>query len=82
MPDDRVPTVAELAEMGKECAYATDWRKGKKKHDRPVPTRWHVTQKGHDLMGQALRARALEAIARGESEWVRPPDSGRRRDAQ
>lgn len=75
-----VPTVQQLAEMDREYAFAITWRKGDRKNDPPVPTAWHITAKGHALLGEIMRANALEAVARGEGEWVRPPDSGRRRD--
>jgi len=72
---EHVPTVRELAEMGKEYAFPTDWAKGKAKREKPIPTRWHVTALGHALMGAAMRRNAEEAIARGEGDWVRPPSS-------
>lgn len=70
---EHVPTVRELAAVGRDYAYATDWRKGERKNDPKIPTRWHVTVEGHAVMGEAMRANALEVIARGEGEWVRPP---------
>lgn len=67
-----VPTAVELAARGREYAYATDWRKGDRKSDPPVPTRWHITPLGHELMGEVMRQNAEEQIALGSREWHRP----------
>ena len=68
---DGVPTVAGLVKMGREYAYVVP---------RPGGAVTHVTQKGHDLMGEALHKLGIEGEFSGKGNWVRPPSSGKRRD--
>lgn len=73
MPE-HVPTVAELAEMGAEYAVATDWvNDGTARRPKMRATRWRVTDRGHALMGEAMRHNALEARAAGAGDWTQPP---------
>ena len=67
------PTVEELAALGPEYAVATDWVRGRRKNDPPVATRWRITDKGHAMLGEAMRRNALEAIAAGVGDWTQPP---------
>jgi hypothetical protein len=62
-----VPTVRELAERNDGSAVATKWDADGK------ATAWRVFDKGHAVMGAAMRENALAAIARGEGNWTRPP---------
>jgi hypothetical protein len=68
-PPEPVPTVADLVAMGKDFAFATDWTADGK------ASKWHITDKGHALIGAAMRQRALAAIARGEGNWHQPPST-------
>lgn len=69
-----VPTAAELAEMGAQYAVATDWvNDGTAKKPKPRATRWRISDAGHALIGEAMRANALEALAHGSADWVQPP---------
>jgi hypothetical protein len=69
-----VPTVPELQQMGEEYAVPLTWvNDGTAKHPKMRATSWRVTDKGHALMGEAMRANAQAAIARGEGDWQQPP---------
>lgn len=72
-----VPTVAELAAMGRHLAYATNFVAGDRKGDPPKPTKWHITAEGHALLGAIMAENAAEAVAAGKGNWTRPPSSGK-----
>lgn len=59
---DGIPTAWGLTKQGRHLAYT-------------VPRGIHITAEGHAVIGAALKAKAEEAIARGEHIWVRPPSA-------
>lgn len=66
--------------MGSEYATATTWVAGRTKKDPAKPTMIHITQKGHNLMGEVMRRNALAGIARGEGDWYPEPPFTRLRE--
>jgi len=58
-----VPTVAELVHLG--LARPAAIVKGQAQA-------FVISDAGHALMGEAMRANALEAIARGDGSWTPP----------
>lgn len=74
-----VPTCAELAKMGPNLCYEVLRTSGSGRKKRTEKF-WHVTDAGHTLLGQIMRANAAEAVARGDGEWTRPPSSGQERN--
>lgn len=68
-----VPTIGELAALSREFAVATDWNK------KMEPTKWRLTDAGNRYLGEIMRRNALERLARGDGDWVRPPSSGKPR---
>jgi hypothetical protein len=60
-----VPSVAELVHLRLATARTV----------KGIGTVYHVSDAGHRLMGEAMRANALDAIANGESAWTPPPPS-------
>jgi hypothetical protein len=58
-----VPTVPELAHLGLARAVTT----------RGQALAYVVSDEGHKMMDDAMRANALEAIAAGEADWSPPP---------
>lgn len=72
----QVPTVAELAERKDGSAEVTAWvNDGTAKNPKMRPSQWRLLDKGYAILGELMRANALEAIARGDGEWVEPPSS-------
>jgi hypothetical protein len=69
-----VPTAEELVGHGlaEVREVTTTLGNGQKRTSRWI---W-VSEAGHKMMGDAMRQNALEAIASGETAWVRPPSSG------
>jgi hypothetical protein len=65
----KVPTVVELVHLGLA-------------HPLPVPkggtVTYRVSDEGHRLMGEAMRANALAAIADGTAAWTQPPSAANR----
>lgn len=71
-----VPTAKRLAEMGREYAIPTQWRKGRLKNDKPEPTAFLITAAGHKLLGDIMRENAQERLGAGEGVWFQPPSRG------
>lgn len=75
-PDnEHVPSLPELYAMDPSLAKPIEWVKGDKKGEMK-PSKWTTTPAGHAYLGAIMRRNAERAIARGEGNWVQPPNSG------
>jgi hypothetical protein len=60
-----VPTLAELVHLRLATARTV----------KGIGVVYEVSDAGHALMGEAMRANALAAIEAGEADWSPPPPS-------
>lgn len=75
-----VPTAADLVAMGRDYAIAGGFTGKGTKADPHKPTGIRILQKGHDLMGEALRHNGRLRARRGEGTWHPEPPHTRTTD--